>query len=157
MSLLQHFMPRWRLRQVDHIAVRTELLNSPEKLALSASGLPGDNGIALQLAGIQSAMLLGNGSATLEDYFQGMVGALGVQAAEARELAENQGVVLTAIENERAAISGVNLDEEAVSLITHQRAFQAAARYLAVVKHRGSAMSDEIAEYRVTENGLEFV
>jgi flagellar hook-associated protein 1 FlgK len=120
-------------RDAGNIAVRTELLNSPDKLALSASGLPGDNGVALQLAGIQSAMLLGNGSATLEDYFQGMVGALGVQAAEARELAENQGVVLTAIENERAAISGVNLDEEAVALITHQRAFQAAARYLAVV------------------------
>jgi KaiC/GvpD/RAD55 family RecA-like ATPase len=31
------------------------------------------------------------------------------------------------------------------------------ARYLAVVKHRGSAMSDAFAEYRVTESGLEFV
>ena len=28
-------------------------------------------------------------------------------------------------------------------------------RFLAVVKHRGSAMSDEIAEYRVTEQGLQ--
>jgi RecA/RadA recombinase len=30
------------------------------------------------------------------------------------------------------------------------------ARFLAVVKHRGSAMSDEIVEYRVTEEGLRF-
>jgi KaiC/GvpD/RAD55 family RecA-like ATPase len=30
-------------------------------------------------------------------------------------------------------------------------------RFLCVVKHRGSAKSDEIAEYRVTERGLEFV
>jgi hypothetical protein len=30
------------------------------------------------------------------------------------------------------------------------------ARMLAVVKHRGSAVSDEIVEYRVTERGLEF-
>ncbi|HEV8440888.1 MAG TPA: ATPase domain-containing protein [Methylomirabilota bacterium] len=29
-------------------------------------------------------------------------------------------------------------------------------RFLCVVKHRGSAMSDEIAEYRVTENGITF-
>jgi RecA/RadA recombinase len=29
-------------------------------------------------------------------------------------------------------------------------------RFCCVVKHRGSAMSDEIAEYRVTERGLEF-
>jgi len=26
-----------------------------------------------------------------------------------------------------------------------------------VVKHRGSAMSDEFAEYRVTEQGIQFV
>jgi RecA/RadA recombinase len=30
-------------------------------------------------------------------------------------------------------------------------------RFLGVVKHRGSAKSDEIAEYRVTERGIEFV
>ncbi len=29
-------------------------------------------------------------------------------------------------------------------------------RFLCVVKHRGSAMSDEIAEYRITERGIEF-
>jgi hypothetical protein len=29
-------------------------------------------------------------------------------------------------------------------------------RFLAVVKHRGSAMSDEIAEYRITEQGIVF-
>jgi KaiC/GvpD/RAD55 family RecA-like ATPase len=35
-----------------------------------------------------------------------------------------------------------------------ERVGQRLARYVAVVKHRGSAMSDEIAEYRVTESGL---
>ncbi len=30
-------------------------------------------------------------------------------------------------------------------------------RFLCVVKHRGSAKSDEIAEYRVTGRGIEFV
>jgi hypothetical protein len=29
-------------------------------------------------------------------------------------------------------------------------------RFLCVVKHRGSAMSDEIAEYRATEQGIVF-
>jgi hypothetical protein len=38
-----------------------------------------------------------------------------------------------------------------------ERAGHRLARHLAVVKHRGSAMSDEFAEYRITEGGLEFV
>jgi hypothetical protein len=29
-------------------------------------------------------------------------------------------------------------------------------RFMCVVKHRGSAMSDEIAEYRVTDQGIVF-
>ena len=35
-----------------------------------------------------------------------------------------------------------------------ERVGQRLARFLAVVKHRGSAMSDQLAEYRVTESGL---
>ena len=63
----------------------------------------------------------------------GVIGALAVQGAEALELAENQQTIMVAIDSERTAISGVNLDEEAVALMTYQRAFQAAARYLSVV------------------------
>lgn len=37
------------------------------------------------------------------------------------------------LENERAAISGVNVDEESIELIKYQRMFQGAARYLSVV------------------------
>jgi hypothetical protein len=35
-----------------------------------------------------------------------------------------------------------------------ERVGQRLARFLAVVKHRGSAMSDQLVEYRVTESGL---
>ena len=44
-----------------------------------------------------------------------------------------------------------------ILLLGSERVGQRLARYLAVVKHRGSAMSDEFAEYRVTEQGLHFV
>ena len=37
-----------------------------------------------------------------------------------------------------------------------ERAGNRVARFLSVVKHRGSAMSDEIAEYRVGEHGIVF-
>ena len=36
-----------------------------------------------------------------------------------------------------------------------ERVVNRLGRFLCVVKHRGSAMSDEIAEYRITERGLE--
>jgi flagellar hook-associated protein 1 len=117
-------------RDAGSMKVRADLLGAPERLHV---GVLGDNTVALRVAELQSARVLAGGTATLEDYVAGMVGALGVQSAEARELAENQAVVLTAIHNEREAVAGVNLDEEAVALMTHQRAFQAAARFLSAV------------------------
>ncbi|HET6367725.1 MAG TPA: ATPase domain-containing protein [Pseudomonadales bacterium] len=44
-----------------------------------------------------------------------------------------------------------------ILILGSERVGSRLARYLAVVKHRGSAMSDEFAEYRVTEQGLQFV
>jgi flagellar hook-associated protein 1 FlgK len=38
-----------------------------------------------------------------------------------------------ALEGEHLAISGVNLDEEAVRMIAYQRAFQASAKVIATV------------------------
>ncbi|MCC6465208.1 MAG: flagellar hook-associated protein FlgK [Planctomycetes bacterium] len=115
------------------IAVAARLQGHPERLAISATDDPGDNSIALAIAAFQNERVMAAGTATVEEFYQGVVGALGVQSAEARELAENQDTIRAALESERAAISGVNLDEEAVSLMAHQRAFQAAARYLGVV------------------------
>ena len=37
-----------------------------------------------------------------------------------------------------------------------QRVGNRLGRFCCVVKHRGSAMSNEIAEYRITERGIEF-
>ena len=41
--------------------------------------------------------------------------------------------ILSALRAQRESISGVNLDEEAISLLKFERAFQGAARYIRVV------------------------
>ncbi len=113
--------------------VQQRLLDAPEKLAISTDDNPGNNDLALALAALQGKRILSGGNATFDEYYQGVIGAMAVQGAEAIELAENQAIIKSAIEGERQAISGVNLDEEAVALMVHQRAFQAAARFLSVV------------------------
>lgn len=113
----------------SNIALEDRLQADP--LRLSAGLQPGDNSAALQMAAVQQWQF--QPGVTLEQYFEGMAAALGVQGAEARELAENQDVLVQAAKAERETISGVNIDEEAVSMMTHQRAFQAAARFVSIV------------------------
>ncbi len=102
-------------------------------LAASASLEPGDNANARRLADLRNLRVLDGSTATFEEFYQGMVGEVGVQTQEARDRFEHQSLLSTQIENERERVSGVNLDEEAVNLITFQRAFQASARYLSVI------------------------
>lgn len=112
-----------------NIALEGRLRADPSRL--SAGLHAQDNSTALRLAAVQQAEI--QQGVTLEQYFEGMAAALGVQGAEARELAENQQVLVQAVRAERETISGVNIDEEAVLMMTHQRAFQAAARFVSIV------------------------
>jgi flagellar hook-associated protein 1 FlgK len=53
---------------------------------------------------------------------------VGEGARIAVDFAESQSEILQQVENQRQAISGVSLDEEAAELLVAQRAFQAAAK-----------------------------
>ncbi len=56
----------------------------------------------------------------------------------------------------KVATGDLGATANTVLVMGSERVGSRLARLLAVVKHRGSAMTDEIVEYRVTERGLEF-
>jgi KaiC/GvpD/RAD55 family RecA-like ATPase len=55
----------------------------------------------------------------------------------------------------KVATGDVGATANTIVVMGSERAGNRLARMLAVVKHRGSAMTDEIAEYRITGNGIE--
>ena len=59
-----------------------------------------------------------------------LVARVGEQARMADDLTESQTQVLLQVENQRQAVAGVSLDEEAADLLVAQRAFQAAAKVI---------------------------
>jgi flagellar hook-associated protein 1 FlgK len=115
------------------IRVASNVLSDPRLLAISASGAPGDGSIALQISELRetASAALGNKSPAsfMADILTG-VGSRIVQsdvaASVAEELVEN-------LHARRDSISGVSLDEEAVELMRHQRAYEAAARFMQVL------------------------
>jgi len=56
-----------------------------------------------------------------------------VTAASANGDLEASAAVLTSLQSQKEAISGVNLDEEAIALLKYERAFQGATRFVRVV------------------------
>ncbi len=115
------------------IAVTDLLASRPELLAGSSANIAGDGANAGRLAeaaNVGLAQLNGDG---VLDFYNRTLGELGVQSAAAAARFESADASLTALQQQRASISGVNLDEEAIELLRYERAFQGAARFTSVV------------------------
>lgn len=144
-----------------NISVNEELLEDPSKVAAATlteiEGNPddyenkkqrddgtwytwdkGDGSVALQLAKLKEAQIITinttqEQSFTPDDYYNAVIGELGVAAQEAYRMVDNQELLVSQIENNRLAVSGVSLDEEMVNMIRFQHAYNAAARLITTI------------------------
>jgi flagellar hook-associated protein 1 FlgK len=100
------------------------------RVASNANGV-GDNRNALLMAAAGSRPLLRGGTTSINSQFAGAVGTvatLNQEATVSRDAQES----INAVDRERMlSASGVNLDEEAASLLRWQQAYQAAAKSVA--------------------------
>ena len=101
-------------------------------------GGSGDNRNALLLASVQQNVVTLSGTA--QDAYNGLVGVVGNKANEASALSNAEHSLLTEAQNNRDAVSGVNLDEEAANLQRYQQAYQAASKSIATA----TAMFDAV-------------
>ena len=69
----------------------------------------------------------------MDSYFKDTIDRLGVQAQEANRMVTNQEDLLYSIEESRASVSGVNLDEEMANLVQFQHAYNANAKIISTV------------------------
>ena len=97
------------------------------------SGSPGDNTIALQIAGLKTSLVLNNGTQSILDLLNATIGELGVETSDAARIASNNNLLLNELKNIKDSTSGVSLDEEFVNLIKFQRGYQASARVISVI------------------------
>jgi flagellar hook-associated protein 1 FlgK len=91
---------------------------------------PGDNSNALALAGLQTAKGLLGGKASFQGAYGQFVGEVGVKANAANIDSAAQKKLLDQASQSRESVSGVNLDEEAASLVRFQQAYQASAQLI---------------------------
>ena len=114
------------------LAVNADILADSD-LVVAASelaGVPGGNGQAIAIAALQSAATMNGGSATFDDYYNGIVRDVGVQVNLAGDNHDQQSAMVKHLMNYRESVSGVSLDEEMVNLVKFQHAYDAAAKLI---------------------------
>lgn len=112
-------------------------LGSPALVA--ASSVPG-GGLD---AGNATALATATG---VEDSYQRLINGFGTEVASVKRLAANQQVLTGQVDASREQLSGVNLDEEMVSMLSSQRAYEAAARVMTTV--------DSVLDTLINRTGL---
>lgn len=120
----------------DDIAVRDDIADDPARLQVGRIGVDGEfreNAAALEMAQLQDGGFEALGGQGLNGFWTTVAGGVGAKVAAAQTNAESAAVVRESIEAQRAAVSGVSLDEEAINLVAHQQAYQGAARFISVV------------------------
>jgi flagellar hook-associated protein 1 len=107
-------------------------ITDAKKIAASgtAANLPGDNANALAMAGLVDNQVTALNADTLTNYYQNLVGQVGIQNQAASDELKFCINFLTQLNNQRDSISGVNMDEEAANLVRFQRAYEAGARLI---------------------------
>jgi len=116
------------------IKVHSDIIKDPSKLA--ASDAPNEEGNgqgALDLAGLQFSGIDTLDGATFQSFYTALVGRIGVDGQEAERLRFNSETIRLTIDNNRASMHSVSLDEEMTNLITYQQAYNANARMITVV------------------------
>ncbi len=96
--------------------------------AQASDGVPGDNRAAIAIGNLRNKNVFNEGTATFERYFGGLLAEVGNNTLQVGNYFNHETQVKDHLEEYRESISGVSIDEEMISLVEYQRAYEAAAK-----------------------------
>jgi flagellar hook-associated protein 1 FlgK len=91
-----------------------------------------DNRNILLLGQLQTGKTIGGNTASYATTYAQLVSSAGNKGSQLQTVLKAQTALLQEAEDARDAVSGVNLDEEAVNLVEYQQAYQAASKVLQI-------------------------
>lgn len=117
----------------DSIGLNQNVVKNPMLLAAAKSDAVGDNTNFFDLFNLRSDSTMSNKTVSFDEFYGSAISTLGVESNEASTnvvLSEQIHLTLT---NKREDVSGVSQDEEVISMIASQRAYQGMARFISIV------------------------
>jgi len=108
-------------------------LSNGRKIAASSSGTTGDGKNATLLWNMKDGLLMSSYRETISQFYAGLIYKIGSDEKSAADGVTTQTNILDQLKNQRAAATGVNLDEEATNIIKYQKAYQASAKFASVL------------------------
>lgn len=134
---------------IDINGWRIQITGSPEAgdsfVVDSNTGGVGDNGNAIQLAGLQKELILDGGTATVGQSYEKIVGNVGAQTRQADLGSKATAALMKEAVDAKQEVGGVNLDEEAADLLRFQQHYRASAQIISAANAMFDALLSAVA------------
>lgn len=101
---------------------------------LDVSHGPADGSNALRVAQLKSKNIMKDGTTTFNDFFNGLISQLGVNAQVAKTNYDNSTRIKENLTSLEQSISGVSLDEEMANMIKFQKGYTATSKYVSTLQ-----------------------
>jgi len=115
------------------LGVNQVLVDDPSKFAASQSGVGADTETGVFLAALAITPNSALGGATLINRYNGIVSETMMAGATMKAVTSANMLYHNSLQAQRDSISGVNIDEETILMMTYQRMFQANSRFVTIV------------------------
>lgn len=115
----------------ESLAVNSVLQDDPNMLATSRGGIGNDTEGLAALVDLIDADIASEGGISIRDKYGKLTNRLTLSTANQKSATQGLQSFYATLQGEHLAITGVNMDEESLKMITYQRAFQAASRVIA--------------------------
>lgn len=115
------------------IGINSTVLNDPSKFAASNSGVGQNTDNGVQLAAMAAAANPALGGTSIIEYYDEIVSETMLAGGIMKSIASSNSLYQQSLQTQRDSISGVNIDEETILMMTYQRMFQANSRLVTVI------------------------
>lgn len=137
-------IPIFKMSDNGVLSVNQNLLDDPSLLATSLypihDGID-DAGVLSKFLELQNAKIYRNGTAA--EFLESIVTEISIDAKKSQTFEQNYTNIKTSIENQRLSVSGVDGDEEAMSLVKYQEAFDLSAKMISVMAQMYNKLINE--------------
>src|SRR5579863_4776615 len=106
-------------------------ITDPSLIAASSDGTAGSNGNAEAMYALSNQAVVSGQSPT--NYYSGIVFNVGNSTANATAEQSASGLILQQLNDQRSAVSGVSLNEEAANMVRYQNAYTASAQVITTI------------------------
>ena len=116
------------IRIDDMIASSTDAIS-----VASTPNAPGDNVLVNEMLRLKEKKLMGEGQATIQDYYASYVGSFGLDLVRSEQVKKADDTLAQNLSARREAVSGVSMDEEATNLLKWQANFAASSKVITTI------------------------